>query len=1667
MAQARSLVEVCQRGPPDVVLSINAGVLDPHIIRCASAQRIYDPKMYTKGVPRSGGVNTYRAGTVERRVKCATCHNGPDRCPGHMCHMDCHFPMYQYGFLGYILRILRSVCFFDMKPLSAAAAKLTDAVHPQPGEGLPFAGDSRGVHLYYNFPSPTAKEAAVCIHCGRPQPVYKKEAVSIGATWNKDKVAVAVAEGKMSEADVQHTQRRFSQRVALTILEGVENWVYEAMGFRPKQSHPSWMVMSTMVVPAITIRPPISESDGSRTRGQNDYTQRLKTIVKLNTNIGKVYGRCYPHLVEPCGIYIPRIKNGNIEGLRLNPTKALTEGQQAIRAKMMALQRAATAELPKRHEWPMLPYVWRLTADTEEHVMTEEDLEELYALVEEMQIEVASMADSKVASKVTSALASAGGATGGAAAAAAASADSNKPSVRSFVTDNNGKGGGFRTHLIAKRGDKGGRGVITGSPYIDIDGFGVPASECMKAIYPERVTERNIDRLQAAVNRGPRALVGAKAVIDTGGRRTILLPGKRPPTLRVGDTVRRHLGTGDVLIVNRQPSLHKFSMMGHRVVAVPDDTFLLNPACTIAYGADFDGDEMNFHVPQTEEGRAEVITLMMVGANVISPQANAPIIGFVQDPVIGARLLTSRDTFLTRSQMMDCIMSVRCERPADLIPRPAIIKAPGVVGPLWTGKQAASVVLPAGLHYRKRLAPQGVDQARDVNKRDLSDDYVRVNGGELLSGTLCKQTLGASHGSLIHVIARDFASRAVRVISDMQLLFIEYVQRRGFSTGIMDCLPAPGARPAARCLLRETERAMEVAREIGRANPRVDRAYVDAAVHRIADSALIEVNSITSAVAYASNGNRAEENRMVLMGRAGSKGSIMNSVQMRYAVGQQNVSGGHIAPDEHGRTLPGCRVADNPFSCGFIATPYTDGLRADEFFFHMMPGREGLTAVAVSVSVIGYLQRKMVTLLTTLRMLPDVGIITNAIGEVIQFCYGGDGSDGTRVEHVPWPFAAFTNERLYEEFGEKGTPAGERQVSGIAEVAARVRRSLAPGRDDPGLKRTILSPVHVLRLARRLVKGQPHDGGSGFVTPDELIDEVDRLCAYIRSKAGSLLPQNIVGVDATVRGTQHLEALVRTGLTVKRLVRKWRITRAALAQLVAAIEVACERHRNDPGELLGQLAGQCVGEPLTQMTLDMFHHAGVDNISVTKGVPHLKELLDATAKLKRPSLVVHLKSPWNRTRRGALLAIAGIVGVALGDVVKGGASLVSESNYDPLMARIVKSKRHVATWGVVYTMKRPKPSLYSAPHRLTVHDVARAISASFAGPRRSVPQTYGLALHAADTVPCVYVADHDTIHVRLPHAATCMARRLLDARCTAKQHDQFLHAMACNFHSQLMQRVTLRGLKDISCAVANRNEKTGEWFVHAQVRGPNAKNKHGIVLADVMAMAPVDARRTFSNDMHDANAVLGIEAAANTIFHEMWNAVCGPSHKVDPRHFHILTDTMTYRGIMGLSRHGVNKIETGFPGNAAFERTAVVLFEAAALAKKARVGNGTVIEEIILGQRARFGTGMVMLVDDSDRHCLLSAIPTPSSAFEGEYVTTTLDDLGLDEMPAQQHMDEYDPEHPSIGTTAMDVDAAPVMESIPPLQCESTKPLPGDDVQCTFAPSSPSSAAYWGMPERQ
>lgn len=568
--------------------------------------------------------------------------------------------------------------------------------------------------------------------------------------------------------------------------------------------------------------------------------------------------------------------------------------------------------------------------------------------------------------------------------------------LRTLAQRLKGKEGRFRSNLSGKRVDFSARTVISPDPNLSINEVGVPLEVAKILTVPVRVTEFNIEHLKQLVIRGPENYPGANYIIREDGRRIDLrYPKDRSliaETLKPGMIVERHLQNGDIVLFNRQPSLHRMSIMAHEVRVLPYRTFRLHLFVCPPYNADFDGDEMNLHVPQSEEAIIEARLLMKVQEQTLTPRYGAPIIGAICDYVTAAYILTSKFTLIDKRTLFELLASMDYDGP---IP-PPVIKKPKAY---WTGKQIFSLLLPKSLNYSLKASVCSV--CSECKRSDCpNDSFVIVRKGKLLAGVIDKKSIGAGvPESLLHRIVKDYGVEEGRKFLDkLSRLLIRTLDQYGFTTGIDDeDLPEEAIRQIRAIVNKAEERVAELIRiyEADELEAMPGQTLEETLEMRIME-VLTETRERAGQVASSYLG---KDNAAVIMASTGAKGKDLNIQMMTAFLGQQSIRGKRITRGYRDRVLAHFKVGDKGARAhGFVAGNYKRGLNPIEFFFHSMGGREGLVDTAVRTAQSGYMQRRLIYALQDVEVAYD-GTVRDEASSVIQFKYGEDGVDPANSDH--------------------------------------------------------------------------------------------------------------------------------------------------------------------------------------------------------------------------------------------------------------------------------------------------------------------------------------------------------------------------------------------------------------------------------------------------------------------------------------------------------------------------------------------------------------------------------------------------------------------------------------------------------------------------------------------
>ncbi|MCD6403013.1 MAG: DNA-directed RNA polymerase subunit A' [Candidatus Aenigmarchaeota archaeon] len=547
------------------------------------------------------------------------------------------------------------------------------------------------------------------------------------------------------------------------------------------------------------------------------------------------------------------------------------------------------------------------------------------------------------------------------------------------------KEGRFRGNLIGKRVNFSARSVISPDPMIDIDEVGVPEIVAKELTIPVRVNENNIEELRKLVLNGPNKWPGANYVIRPDGRRkriTELNKEEIAKELEPGYIVERHLQDGDITIFNRQPSLHRMSMMAHKARIMPYKTFRLNLCVCPPYNADFDGDEMNLHVPQTEEAQTEAMFLAAVPKHIRSPRFSGPIIGAHKDHITGLYLLTYGERMFSRKEAVQSLRSIGYE---GEIPKKKE----------FSGKEIFSFLLPKDLNIEYKAAIcVGCDKCK--KEKCKYDAYVVIKNGKLIKGTIDEKSVAPEKGILLDKIEAKYGSVfAKKFLDQVNRLSIEVVTMEGVSVSTADYdLPDNVMRDVEK-ILKDTEKKVNQLIEgykKGKLQLLVGRTPEETVETLIKTELSQALNKIADLV-----GDYVKPSYTVIMAKSGARGSMVNFVQTAACIGQETIQGKRIATGYYKRTLPHFKKGDMSLeSKGFVFRGYKQGLKPFEFFFDAMNSREGLMDKGVKTRHSGYLERRLIGALQDLKVEYDMTVRDSA-GKIIQFIPGGDGLDPSKI----------------------------------------------------------------------------------------------------------------------------------------------------------------------------------------------------------------------------------------------------------------------------------------------------------------------------------------------------------------------------------------------------------------------------------------------------------------------------------------------------------------------------------------------------------------------------------------------------------------------------------------------------------------------------------------------
>ena len=1615
---------------PDVE-STHMTVLSPEDIRAMSVGEVMSATTNERtgqvvvtgfqGFPRAGArprpkisLNDAAMGTVDNGVPCTTCGKKAQACPGHMGHIELPTAVYNPTKMWQTLSCLKLVCPF------------CSCVHASPNDAAVknFSTPEQRLPELLTSPHQNRLRKSGCAMCGMPQPEYSinpENAVEILTSY-------AHASPDLFESEEERkflSGRAFSAAEARAILKAVKPKDWALLGFTDMvHNHPANAIQENLFVCPPCTRPAVLASLGSRKKGVDDLTARYQDVLKARDRVYKILGEWLEAgvpLPENFGTasdhaaWIAHIAQNSPEAhaLIIEHGKKLAElvldgaSPARIAAALDArdqaiydLQRSAHEQRTRvmqlsneigRTRSGNLP-VQRRRFRGNQLTLKEACTRQLNEAVMKLQCQVAGLIAGNIHCPYP--------------------AQRELNCIRQRLT---GKEGRFRDNHMGKRCTGNARTVITPSPFIGMHELGVPRLIATRLTTAEVVNQYNLKKLNETVRTGPKKIGGAESIYRRDGTLIHLSAFGLDRTLiklGMGDTVNRHLMTGDPVLFNRQPSLHRYSMMCHIAVVIDSDarTFQFPTNAMTPYNADADGDEMNMHVPQNDISRAEAIELMSVMNNMVNNAKNAPVVGAVQNSSLAASMITDRNRFFDRAQVMQIITALETfyevrpsarigpvdrDKPSWELPVPAILHPK----PMWTGKQIFSLLLPRGLYYHlEQKAPQGSPDApplpkdpdpdtvteetpegRFLDKTFSPDELdVLVVDGELLAGCLSKPSIGVG-GQLTHAIIGSYgglragSQRACRFLTDLTLLAQHFLPLTGFTVSLRDCIPPPSLVEKQK-ILHDT--VMEFLETV---NVREQAGEIEwSPAQRETFMTQLGQTLLNFATAISQNEMDIDNGLVYIQRRAQSKGNAVNITQIASLIGPMTVQGKRQRPDTWLRTNPtddprgDMPLTEDLEARGFVFDSYISGLSARAHPLAGAGAREALVGLSVLTAPVGYMTRRMVLHMQGHRVDTDQTVRTTT-GHIIQFKYGQDGWDPAAMELVPLPALLASDAAIAKDFSAARTPEElepcNRMLAKTLEARNAVRDARMTVLQWPIEAQAALPSGFKSLVEAATVQAETHgpikfaedhpDALDSLVTPESLEAMLDDLMDTCKRECGGVL-------DRT------LELAIRSRLAPSVVIHKAYMTLQAAGELCERIRHCVSRAKVAPGEMVGVMAAQSIGEPSLQLTMNQFHMAGLAKFNVALGFPRLQELVDASKSISTPICTVYLRAPYCESEANAALAQRELDELLLENLVCTPARCL-------MWAPPVGPDQPFFDAANVGALTGPRTAFHDEAVICSIKtgplgQRGRCILDVVSALRRRAPPGIHIFWDDRGTGEAqVAFRFSQTVRFKKPKVAqkSAVGATAAAAAATATALGSFADRETVDYKRGQMLRTAndlitsvvicgVRGVRSSSIIAVDvpavkEDGALGtrkEWTICTQ----------GAPLAGILARQDlVDAKRTHTHDVHQAALTLGVSAATCVMYHELRNVLRYNGTYVNPHCLLLPVDTAFHSGQgQPFNRFGMNREHNGALARAAFERPVDVLSMAACNGEKNSAAGVT--ESIFLGQLAPVGTGATFAI---------------------------------------------------------------------------------------------------------
>lgn len=1053
---------------------------------------------------------------------------------------------------------------------------------------------------------------------------------------------------------------------------------------------------------------------------------------------------------------------------------------------------------------------------------------------------------------------------------------SNNVEIKGINNRLKGKPGRVRTNLLGKRADFTGRTVITADARIQINKLSVPLKIAMNLTIRETVSHQNYDKLSKYINNGRYIYPGAnfvylmKTSINDYVHPIDLRYRKEKIILEIGDIVERHLRDGDIVLLNRQPTLHKQSMMAHIIEVNLNPnvlTFRISLSVTEPYNADFDGDEMNIFVPQSIQSIIELNEIANVKYQITNAKLSNSLIGLKQDCIVGCYLITSEKTKLSRTNALNLLA---CTKGIDYNKLDYSKKE-------YSGQELLSLLIPS-----------------DITISDIiSDSVIKKQFG--------KNIMGTGSNTLIKNISDAYnPDLTITFLTNMQRLINNFNLINGFSVGMQDIKIDNETKKIIDNCLKTLE--IEIKLDITRSENNFELNDPSSLELNIYNKFQDVINKISKIILNV----LPNDNNFNILVKSGAKGDILNVTQILGSRGLITSENGLIKKNYNYRTLPYFYCNEDSFeSRGLVKQSYTEGLTYPQFVFELLSGRESLIEVVVKTADMGYAQRKIIKVMEDVMIKYD-GTVRNNNNNIIQYLYGDTNINTTKQYDYTIKYIKMDDNEIIHtyDFGNK------KYINNIVKYRNYIRHIMFKANITTiFMQSSFKFPLNLLRILNTKV------AGNSILTAEYILKGIKDIVSYKNTKLYCINNTSDIKLIDEKISKFILKATMYDLLAPNILINKMKMSKESFDNIVSTIINVYNHNLIEAGEMVGIIASQSIGEPLTQMTIDTFHRAGMGSKKSTTlgGIPRLKELLSATKNIKTPAMEIYFVDKY-KEKKDKINKIASFIKFITINNIKNNIQLFFEPDYNNGFIKndkiIVKENTNLNNLPWLIRIEINKERMYE--YDITLIDIKHKISNWWLtiNNNKLIKKENKVLANNITNIIVLINNDNDEqpiVHIRLDFKNT---------------KNNFNINLVSSIVKNIFNNIKIKGFDDIiNYDVEEDNDISFDSSGKIVEKKQYYIITKGIDVINIRYIKFIDLTRTIINDVQLLHEIYGIEIARSVLLKQFIDVFEKSSKHINYQHLCLLVDIMTYNGfIISIDRHGINKSDADPLSRTSFEK---------------------------------------------------------------------------------------------------------------------------------------------------